>query len=326
MTVVRDLRSYRGVAYVIKPWDLSSSINGIKQYQGYNYGCALLCLPIDNKFGIDEPICSLTNAQINEVCAVAESKGLEVVLKCHNVSLYADGQGNKDRPVNPKKWFDNYRVIVNRIANIAVSRGYKKIIISNEMHNVLNIAIWKKYFVPIINLVKSKGLSVSCSTNIPEIRSNDGFQYWDELDFFSVNTYPQLTDKGKEWAKANPDMLKNDFYIQTSALDANYGDLFKNLGGYKNLSKNIWVTELGCIPSTTGLLYPAYWGSGQVRDEEVQKLYMNAVMDIIENDQASGKLTNRLSRYVLWDGNSDSDFNMIGKQAQVVLDKYWSSI
>lgn len=316
-------KMYRSVAYVAKPADISTAIEGLEMYKNYDYGTALISIPIDNKFDTNEPTCDLTDKQLNQVIDVAQAQGLEVVLKCHNVSIYEDGQGNRDQPTDPKKWFENYKVIVDRIADIAVSRGHDKLIISNEMHNVLNISQWREYFIPIIDSVKRKGLQVSCSTNIPEIRENDGFQYWDELDFFSVNTYPQLTNKGKEWAIKNPKKIKDNFYKPISNMDVNYGELFEKLGGPNNLHKDIWITEIGCIPATEGLLYPAYWGSNQIKDEEVQKIYMEAVLDVLENDQESGRLTNRIKKYVIWDGNSDSDFNVIGKAGQPILEKYW---
>lgn len=316
-------KTYRSVAYVIKPWDISTAIEGLEMYKNYDYGTALLSIPIDNRFDTNDPKCDLTDDQINQVIDKAESQGLEIVLKCHNASNYEDGQGNREQPTDPQKWFYNYKAIVDRIADIAVERGCDKLIISNEMHDVLNISKWKEYFIPIIESVKSKGLKVSCSTNIPEIRENDGFQYWDELDFFCVNTYPQLTTKGKLWAKTNFQKIIDDFYVATSDVDVNYGKLFEELGGLNNLHKDIWITEIGCIPTKTGLRYPAYWGSGQIKDEEVQKIYMDAVMNVLENDQSSGKLTNRVKLYTIWDGNSDSDFNMIGKKGEKILKKYW---
>lgn len=321
--IIRD--KYRGMAYNVKPWSLDTALEGLNMYEEYNYGTALLCIPIDNKFDTNEPICDISDKQLNKVMDLAESQRLDVILKCHNASNNTDGQGNTNQPTDPEKWFKNYKKIVERIADVAVDRGYEELIISNEMHNVLNIKEWKPYFVPIIESVQEKGLRVSCSTNIPEIREKDGFQYWDELDFFSVNTYPQLTKSGKWWARRNFEKLKEGFYVATSDIDVNYGELFKNLGGADNLHKDIWITEVGCIPNKDGLLYPAYWGGGKFKDEEIQKLYMDAVMDVLENDQESGKLTDRIKRYVVWDGNSDSDFNMIGKKGEAILDKYWDN-
>lgn len=236
--------------------------------------------------------------------------GWKVTLKMHNMGEY-DGQGNQGKPSNAKTWFKNYNVLVQRISNIAKEFNHTRFIISNEMSNVSNLKSNKTYWKNIINQVKKKGLKVGSSVNMPEISEYDGYQLWEYLDFYGINLYPRLTNRGKEWAKSHPIELANGFYNDTKG--RNFATIIENL---RKKGKNVWVTEFGCMPSKDGLSNPAYWGSDSVEDQEVQKIYLDAIFPVISRLESVDVMT-------FWVGNLEDPFGVIGKQAESILKKCW---
>ncbi len=314
--------SYKGersVGFFTKgPYHIGSLKESMDAYTPYNIDRCLLCITVDNNFDTNTPtINDITNDDIKTLVDYAKLKGWKVTIKLHNFGEY-DGNGNLLTPSDAIGWLNGYYDLVDRISNIAVEQGLTEFIISNEMSNVTNIAANKTSLQRITNNVKNKGLKVSCSVNIPEIYENDGFQLFDDLDFYCLNAYPRLTREDKDWAYSNRSKVKNGFYADLDGI--NYEYLLNEFeSNNSTVNKPIWITEFGCMPSTIGLSQPAFWGNSCVYDEEVQSFYMDIIFDLFEKVF----ITNNLKNITLWCGNTEDYFSLIGKQAQKVLDEYW---
>lgn len=281
-------------------------------YKDFDIERCLLCISVDNNFDQNSPdINGITDEEIEDLIRYAEYEmGWKVTLKMHNAGEY-DGDGNQKSPRNSKIWFENYNILVQRISNIAKVFKHEYFIISNEMNNVSNIYENKIYWEKIINEVKEKNLKVGSSVNMPEIFDNDGYQLWDELDFYGINLYPRLTDKDKEWGKNNLEDLKNGFYNDLEGRNFEY-----ILNTLKESGKEVWITEFGCVPNENGLSAPAYWGGDLNIDEEVQTVYLEVMFSILRQLKSVDVMT-------LWVGNYDDLFSLLGKDAESVLWKYW---
>ena len=70
------------------------------------------------------------------------------------------------------------------------------------------------------------------------------------------------------------------------------------------------------MPSKDGLSNPAYWGIDSVEDQEIQKIYLDAIFPVISSLESVDVIT-------FWVGNLEDPFGVIGKQAESILKKYW---
>ncbi len=271
----------------------------------------IISIGIANNCETNDPQANLTKDEINRLVNYAESVGYKkITLKCHSAGEY-DGLGNQSMPTNPALWHERYKNIVDVISDVAVEQGHKDFIISNELGNITNFASNKVYWQDIIELVKAKDLRVGSSVNYPELVQNDGYQLFNDLDFIGFNVYPSMTSKDKEWAKSNIDELKKAWYVSDNLIET-----IPLLKQFKETGKEVWVTEAGCIPTTTGLQYPAYWGDGQTPDDEVQEIYYKAMMPVL----ASSPYVDVFS---IWTGNIDDAFSFMSRPSGEIVKKYW---
>lgn len=279
----------------------------------YDIGCdnLILSLTIINNFETSNPSCNVNSDEIKDLVKYAESLGFNVTLKCHNLGEY-DGLGNQLRPSNPAAWFKAYNTLVCGLADIAREFNHTHFLISNEMSNVSNISEWKSYWIATINNVKSRNLKVGSSVNTVEMFENDGYQLWNELDFYGFNLYPCLSLKPYNDAKNNYSELYKAFFKSPKNEDT-----IPMLEGFAKDGKEMWVTECGCMPTDKGLERPAFWGDGSLPyNEEVQKTYYEIMFPILYNMSCLDVMT-------VWCGNEEDPFSFIGKQSEEVVIKYW---
>jgi hypothetical protein len=130
-----------------------------------------------------------SDASVLHAMSTAQDLGMEVVLKPHVDVL--DGTFRADiAPANRAAWFDSYRQMSNRYAQLAADGGAKMLIVGTELTSMsADEADWRR---TIAEARTRFGGALTFAANW-----TDGAQriaFWDALDFIGVDAYMPLAD------------------------------------------------------------------------------------------------------------------------------------
>jgi hypothetical protein len=183
-----------------------------------------------------------------------KARGHKVILKPH-----VDFQDNTFRgdfvPAKTSEWFDQYREMMNKYAEIAAHSGADILCVGTELKGTTRYADeWRRV------IADARSRFGGSLTYAADWTNYDKVSFWDSLDYAGIDAYFPLSYESEPSMAA----LVDGWMIQRARIDA----------WQASHGKPLLLTEVGYRNSDDAASKPWAWGDNPEQDDELQqKLY-----------------------------------------------------
>lgn len=228
--------------------------------------------------------------QVTAAIQSAVAKGLKVVLKPH---VETDNRVWRAEiaPTDPKVWFQNYKAMMVKYAEVAQAGGASMIVIGTEMRSMTDptkvcsdgVSYTQKWS-EIVDAVRAvfTGKVTYAATDDEALR----LKFWDKLDYIGVDAYfsmapdgtynPTLQQLIDSWIKPPVNSNSIKVYGSTSVVDT-----WKNLS--EKWGKKVLFTEIGYGSYDGTNLSPGWIRTDQPVDLQEQEDCYKALYHVMQN-------------------------------------------
>jgi hypothetical protein len=275
--------------------------------QAINGGVNFLMVAIQYRQNVTENVMTKmsTITTLELVLDYCKSIGIETVVRLNLTGI--DIGGTKIQPSNITTWFANWKQVCIDTAYVCKYYGVEYLGIANELMYITNN--YYTQWQDLIAGVQAVGVKTFFSLNHYEYKD---CVIYDLVDAIGVNFWPSITKKGKTETDKN---LRKAFFNDLEGV--NHIKELNELNTKYN--KPVWLTEIGCLPDSNGLIATWDWTPEGVYDEETQALYFKYIFEVVAK-------TGALSALILFHINKGYTWNYLDKQAEQVVIEHWREV
>ncbi|RDI55130.1 glycoside hydrolase family 113 [Microvirga subterranea] len=230
-----------------------------------------------------------TFAEVEQSILVAKARGLKVVLKPHLETDDRQWRATLE-PGDPKAWFDSYKAMMVKYAEVAQRAGAEMICVGTEMVSMTNPTkvtsdgkTYTQKWAEIIDAVRAvySGKVTYAATYDEVVKVG----FWDKVDFIGVDAYipssridnPTVGQIVDAWVKPHFDSwIRDDLYGGKSVVD-----YYKSLS--ERYGKQVIFTEVGYRSKDGANKDPGWFGGDGTYDPQEQVDCYTALFNVMEN-------------------------------------------
>lgn len=272
-----------------------------------------------------------TREQLESDIRLAHELGMEVGLKLHIDPEDETPRGDIElkNEEDYQKWLANYRQVLFEMVDLAKANDVEHFYVGCELSGVVNYP-HTDHWRSLIRAVRERFLPKEPKLTFASQHTNTyNIQFWDELDYIGINTWPYFKPSSE---LSIPALKKKWQSVIFMVPDKQVGFFDYVHFVARTFGRPVVLTEFGCQSKSGAASQPVIWNDGGKAEPLVQAYFYEAFFELLREDMVKFARTHPGEPYPIigidsWNcvigrsGPKDTDYTIVGKPAAMLYRK-----